>query len=370
MRGKGMTKTILIAGYYGFSNSGDDAVLASICRDIKKKGAPYKARIMSNKPIVTMNDYGVEAVQRKNPVVVFKEIKKADVLLMGGGSLLQDTSSSRSLYYYLSLIVMARLVGTKVILYANGIGPISRLFNRWLVKAVINSVDMITLREHLSGHVLEKLGVNKPPVFVTSDPVFNLEVEARDIESILIDEGIPRDRDFIAVFFRDWGKELAYIKRTALICDYVVNKYDMNVVFVPMKHPSDLNISRSIKKHMAQKDRGYVMQKKYDSDTLIQLIGKSKLIISMRLHALLYAAIQSIPMIGVVYDPKVKYYLDELHVQGVEDVHDFQPEEVEGYVDEIMENYEAICQKIAVETEHHRKMAKKNIGYLLSLIDR
>jgi len=364
-----MSKTILIAGYYGFSNSGDDAVLASICRDIKKKGAPYKARIMSNKPGITKVDYGVEAVQRKNPLVVFNEIRKADVLLMGGGSLLQDASSSRSLYYYLSLILMAKVVKTKVILYANGIGPIRKRFNQWAVKQVINNVEMITLRERLSGKVLEKIGVNRPPIYVTSDPVFNLEVKKRDVDGMLQAEGIPVDKDFVAVFYRDWGKDNAYIGRTSIICDYIVDKYDMNVVFIPMKHPGDLNVSAAIRKEMKNKNRGYLMKEKYDSDALIQLIGHSKFIISMRLHALLYAAIQSRPMIGIVYDPKVKYYLDELHVQGVEDVHDFQPEEVEGYVDEIMNNYEAVCRRIARETKHHRDQARKNIDYLISIID-
>ena len=364
-----MTKTILIAGYYGFSNSGDDAVLASICRDIKKKGAPYKARIMSNKPGITKVDYGVEAVQRKNPYVVFNEIRQADVLLMGGGSLLQDTSSSRSLYYYLSLIIMAKMVGTKVILYANGIGPIGRRFNQWAVKHVINHVEMITLRERLSGKVLEKIGVTKPPIHVTSDPVFNLEIQERDVDEMLSSEGIPLNKDFVAVFYRDWGKDSGYIGRTAKFCDYIVDNYDMNIVFVAMKHPGDLNVSSAIRQKMQEKEQGYVMQKKYDSDALIQLIGKSKLIISMRLHALLYAAIQSTPMIGIVYDPKVKYYLDELHVQGVEDVHDFCPEEVEGYIDNIMKNYEEVCKQIAKETQHHRKMAQTNIDYLLSIID-
>lgn len=364
-----MTKTILIAGYYGFSNSGDDAVLASICRDIKKKGSPYRARIMSNRPVDTMEDYGVEAVQRKNPFVVYDEIKKADVLLMGGGSLLQDVTSSRSLYYYLSLILMAKSVGTKVILYANGIGPISRRINRWFVGKIVNKVDMITLRERLSKKVLAKLGVTKPEVHVTSDPVFNLDTVPRDVDQTLADEGVPADKPIAAVFYREWGKDKDYVGKTSAICDYIVDKYDMNIAFVPMKHPSDLKVSIAIREGMAHKDRGYVMKARYDSDTMIQLIGRSDLIISMRLHALLYAAIQAVPMIGVVYDPKVKYYLDELKVPGVEDVHSFEPEEMQTYIDGIMADYEGTCQRIGEEANRQRQLAERNIDYLLSLID-
>lgn len=363
-----MSKKILIAGYYGFSNSGDDAVLASICRDIEKKGSGYEARILSNMPEKTSQDYGFPAVDRTNPITVIKEIIKAEVLLMGGGSLLQDVTSSRSLYYYLTLLVIAKVFRTKTILYANGIGPIRKKGNRWLAKWVINRVSLITLRERLSFDELKRIGVVKPDVHVTSDPVFNLDVKLRDVDGILKDEKIPTDKPLVAIFFRTWGRHSGYIKKTAKLCDYITQKYDMNILFVPMKHPSDLKVSEEIGKLMTSK--AYYLKNKYDSDTLIELIGQTHFVISMRLHALLYAAIKSVPMIGFVYDPKVKYYLQELDMYAVEDMNHFDEKEVEGFVDDIITNYEEIKLRIEEVTDIQRKQSEKNIEHLIELVDR
>lgn len=363
-----MKKTILIAGYYGFSNSGDDAVLASVCRDISKKGKRYQARILSNMPEKTMRDYNVPAVNRKNMLKVIREIKNAEVLLLGGGSLLQDVTSSRSLYYYLGHIVIAKIFKTKTILYANGIGPLNKKFNRYLVEKVINRVDIITLREQLSEVELKRLKVTKPEIHVTSDPVFNLEVMDVNIDKVLRDEGIDVSRPIVALFFRSWGTHKKYIEKVAKLSDYIVKKYDMTILFVPMKHPSDLVVSKSIQEKMVSSS--YILKNKYDSDTLIQLIGSTKFVISMRLHALLYAAIKDIPMIGFVYDPKVKYYLEELDMYSVEDINTFNAQDIEGFIDEIIGNYDEIKEHINKVAIKQKIKAKKNIEYLIDLVER
>lgn len=172
---------------------------------LEKKGPSYEARILSNMPEKTKRDYGFEAINRRNIVHLLKEIKKAEVLLMGGGSLLQDVTSSRSLYYYLSLLVIARMFGTKTILYANGIGPIKKSHNRLLAKMIMNKVSVITLRERLSEKELVRLKVDQPKIHITSDPVFNLEVPKIDTARILAKEGIKSDNGLVAIFFQVLG---------------------------------------------------------------------------------------------------------------------------------------------------------------------
>ena len=73
-------------------------------------------------------------------------------------------------------------------LYANGIGPVSGKLNRRLVKMVVNTVDVITLREKLSEADLKSIGVTKPNIMVTADPAFNLESISDDEAWKLLDE--------------------------------------------------------------------------------------------------------------------------------------------------------------------------------------
>jgi len=119
-------KKILVSGYYGYQNSGDDAILHSICHDIKQLNIESEITVLSNQPHVTMSEYSVNAVDRFNLKKVIKQIKNCDVLVMGGGTLIQDLTSTRSLYYYLGIIWMAKFYKKKVMLYGNGIGSAAK----------------------------------------------------------------------------------------------------------------------------------------------------------------------------------------------------------------------------------------------------
>jgi polysaccharide pyruvyl transferase CsaB len=185
----------LIVGYYGYSNSGDEAILSSICHDINQLEHKAKITVLSHNPESTINEYDVASCNRFNFFKVVKAIKCTDIVLMGGGSLLQDGTSSRSLYYYLFILKLASIFKKKVMLYANGIGPINKVFNRKMTTRIVNKVELITLRESLSLEQLQLLGINKPAIHVTADPVFNMEISTADI-SVLKDRyqlGSPHD---------------------------------------------------------------------------------------------------------------------------------------------------------------------------------
>lgn len=351
-------KKILISGYYGYSNSGDDAILSSICNDIKQLSNDNEITILSNSPQNTTKEYGVHSIYRFSLKQVIKAIKATDIVLMGGGTLIQDNTSSRSLMYYLSIIWFAKKFNKKCIIYASGIGPIKRSINRKITKKVINTVDVITLREHLSKKELEGLGISEPRIYVTADPAFNLPTSKMNVDQILLDEGVDTSKPLVAVLFRSWKAEKDYIQKTATLCDHIINQYDMNIVFIPMKYPADLDISMQIQAAMTNK--ASVLKKKYDVSTLIELIGSMKLVLSMRLHALIYAAIKNVPMIGFVYDPKVDYYLKVLDMYSAGNISTYDINKVKKDINEIMDNYKAIQARLKDKALKLKKEASKN----------
>lgn len=138
---------IVISGYYGFANAGDEAMLAAIIKALRSTEDALELTVISGNPQVTAAQYGVTSIHRFNPLEIISSLRGCDLLLSGGGSLLQDVTSKRSLLYYLSILGLGLLLGKKVMLFAQGIGPIHSGLLRKLTKVVCSHVNLITVRD-------------------------------------------------------------------------------------------------------------------------------------------------------------------------------------------------------------------------------
>lgn len=312
---------LLIAGYHGYGNCGDEATLMAMTSNIKEMAPDVNITAISHIPELTKTEYNINSVQRFNAIEVMRAIVKSDIILSGGGTLIQNGTSTRSLLYYLSIIKFAKLFRKKVMLYSNGIGPVVGKINRKLVKLVVNNVDLITLREEFSARDLADIGVKKPKIHITADAAFTLKsISKENAINILKNENIPLDKEIIGISVREWNKAkdgLKYIKELTKVCDNMV-KDGKTIVFIPMEHPKDLEVSKKIMAQM--EEESYILAKNYKPDEILGVVGEMNLILGMRLHMLLFSALKKVPMIGLVYDPKIEYYLDVLNMPKGGDV--------------------------------------------------
>jgi polysaccharide pyruvyl transferase CsaB len=308
-RESGFLYDIVIAGYYGFKNIGDEALLLAITKDLKPYIKDIKIAVLSNNPLETRLLYGVYSINRFNIINIFKTMKQSRMFMYGGGTLIQENTSTRSLIYYLGMIWMAKKTGLKVMLYANGIEPINKYINKKLTKFVLDKVDMITLREKESKNELQKLGIIKPKTIVTADPAFTIEPSSEiEVKKIYFDEGITMEKPLVGFSIRKWQGYKNYIEVIAQIADYVIEEYDVTPVFLPMQYPGDLLITKSIVEKM--KYKGYVLSNKFSVSQVLGITSKMDLMIGMRLHALVFAVSLGIPVVGLVYEPKVQWFLE------------------------------------------------------------
>lgn len=365
----GNVHRFIFSGYYGFRNAGDDAILSSIISSLPDHYSDVRMTVLSNRPKETRKRFDVEAIYRFHYPAIYRRLKNCDVLVSGGGSLLQDRTSTRSLMYYLSLMSMAKSLGKKVMLYANGIGPVSKKRNRLRVKKQINRIDLITLREEKSKVELVNLGVTKPPIHITADPVFTMEPPSKKlIRGYLREEGILYQRKRIGVSVRDWKDMESTIPAFAAFLDEIAAKYDMDIVFIIMQHSHDFEISDKIRRQM--KENSYLLIGDYTPSEILGITGEMDYILSMRLHTLIFAAKQRIPMIGYVYDPKISYYLDQLGMLSAGEISNFDKDASVVLFSELVENREKY---VAILDDHTRILeenAKLNNTYLLSLLEK
>ena len=155
---------VVISGYYGFANAGDEAMLAAIVGSLKDIIPDVSITVITGNCRMTRENHNVQAVHRLNFFAIAAAIRRCDILISGGGSLLQDVTSARSLYYYLWIMKIALFFKKPVMLYAQGIGPVRGAKARRAVRKVLQRVAVIGVRDADSKAELAAMGVTKPPV--------------------------------------------------------------------------------------------------------------------------------------------------------------------------------------------------------------
>lgn len=365
--GKAKAYDVLISGYYGFDNSGDDAILMAIVNNLKTNKEDIKIAVLSKNPTETSKIYGVDSVDRFNLFKVVSAMKKSKLFINGGGNLIQDISSTRSLMYYLSTILIAKAIGLKVMLYANGIGPVNKGFNRRLVSRVVNKVDVITLREEASKLELDVLGITRPEIVITADPALSLEPAPEDvIDEIFRAEGIDGTSPLVGFSIRKWTNYDKYSQIVAQVADYLIEKYSAVPVFLPMHFPADLAISRDIASKM--KGKPYIINNKYDIYKTLGIVKRLEMMVGMRLHALIYATNLAVPVIGLIYDPKVEGFLQYVSQPSAGDVSRLDLESFKAVVDRVWTDRASIKSQLSAANPELRDKALSNAEIAIKLL--
>lgn len=299
---------VVLSGYYGFDNAGDEALLTAITRSLLSSSAgELECVVLSGNPSRTEAIHGVRAVGRMHPLVLLRELLRADLLISGGGSLLQDVTGWRSIPYYLGVVALAKLLGKPVAFYAQGVGPIRGALGKYLTRMIANQVNLITLRDQDSADLLRELGVQDPPMKVTADPVFSMQPPVLDpafAQSYLKEIGFSPEQPPIGLSLRRWKAFSA--EDWAIFCD-ALQAAGLPVLLIPFQTPEDLVWCRQVSDLARSKPP--VADRPMTFIELISLVAAVPLLIGMRLHSLIFAACAGTPFEGLAYDPKVESFL-------------------------------------------------------------
>ncbi len=292
---------IVICGYYGYANAGDEIILRQLVKGIKNK-LPEMALSVLTRP-GEKKKRGYRNVNRYNPLKIFLEIRSASALMMGGGSLFQDKSGVFSIYYYFLIIIFGWLLGKKVIIFNQGIGPIGNSFNRYISLFIFRLPDIIIVRDEHSFKYLQKFKYLREKIFLGADPVFSLKpVTARDYSG----------RNKVAVSLRRWKN--FYLNKSAVEIKKELKKYGYETLFLNMHRSYDSPACGA----------GYNTACKNEKE-VFSMLRESRALVGMRLHSLMLGALAGLPMVGVSYDPKVESFCRYMEIPYV-DIKSFSPE--------------------------------------------
>ncbi|HLJ61220.1 MAG TPA: polysaccharide pyruvyl transferase CsaB [bacterium] len=298
---------IVISGYYGFDNLGDEAVLAATVQELRRRRPDAEIAVLSAAPDATARTHGIRGVARTAPGAIAGVLRGADLLLCGGGSLFQDATSWRSPWYYLGVLSLGRRLARRTAVHAQGIEPPTRATVRAGVAYVVDRVDLVTLRDRTSQSVLASLGVRRPRIVVSADPSWLLEPDwsaAAVAERARWGAG-PR----FGLALRAWGSGAA-VRAAVAAARAVTARLGVRWVLLPMHRPWDLAVADEVAGELG--DIATVVRAPLGPREILALVGALDVLVGMRLHALLFAAAQGVPIVPVAYDPKVTALAREL----------------------------------------------------------
>ncbi len=363
----------IVSGYYGFRNIGDEALLMSIINDLKKFKPDIRLMVLSKVPNGTSKDYNVDSISRLNMRRIFQVMKKSRAFIYGGGNLLQDNTSTRSLIFYLSCVWLAKKLNLKVMFYANGIGPLKKRLNRLLTKKIMNQVDVITLREKLSFEELRQMDIARPRIMLTADAALTATDFKNGFDTGVMELlGLNNEKPLLGISLRKYpGHEKVehekYESAIAHAIDHLSGKYGIHPVFFPMQHPEDIPILENVAAKMHGKST--IVREKLNVCQTYDLISRMDMILGMRLHSLVFSAAATIPMVGLVYDPKIQGFLDYIGQPSAGDVRFLECENLINLSEGVWNDREAISRRLGAIMPELKEKARENARVAIDLIN-
>lgn len=332
---------VVVSGYYGFDNAGDEAVLAAIVAALRHECPAVRPVVLSGNPERTAARHGVEAVPRLSPAAVRKALRGAALFVSGGGTLLQDLTGWGSVPYYGGLMLLARRLGVPVFVWAQGIGPLRRAALRRLAGRALAAADEVTVRDEASASLALELGVAPERVRLAADPVFALagcvpavagRAPAR-VAGVLVgkdgvSEGARRllaslpDEPLLGVSLRPLPGERAEpngdraaAEATAGALAGCLARLGARAVPLPFHPPQDgprlEALAAALGPH-AVPWPGDVSPAAFSAVDWLALLGRLEMVLTMRLHGLIFAACAGVPFVAVGSDPKLAAHVAEL----------------------------------------------------------
>lgn len=314
---------VLVSGYYGFGNAGDEAVLDGLLHSLRLANcAPgLEVTVLSADPGYTERVHGVEALERTRLLPIWRALREADLFISGGGGLLQDATSRRSPLYYLALIEMAHKAGTPVYLYGQGVGPLSSPAVLRAARAILPRAAGAGARDELSAQLLHRLGMDEEKVQLTADAAFALDPPPAVARAAVLEElALPFGRfPLVGVVWRPplrrSGANL--LPRVARAVAHLAGATGAGVVVMSFHPRVDRAASQELARAIA-KERPevpvFVPSARFEHRRWLALAAALDLAVTVRYHGLAFAAIGGVPALAIAYDPKVSSLAERLGV--------------------------------------------------------
>jgi polysaccharide pyruvyl transferase WcaK-like protein len=299
-------KTILLYGYYGHDNIGDDLMLEGLVNHLLEK---YKVSVMvltaSNLEFLIKYNVKQILLSRNNIIEVLFGIYEADLVVWGGGTCFYDTAGLKGLREIKKIQILCKLLFTDFGFLNVGVGTISTEQGWKLIDRLVNNSVKVLLRDSNSLKLLlNRKRINKVLIHKGNDLIF---LKNFTVNPVRRNKKRIMNLSFSGVYFLDENISFFYAK----ILNHLVQEIPgIRIHFLPAHTgvKNDNIFHEKIAKYL--KKGNWEICRPGSHEGFIMLMQQMDFHIGMRLHSIIIADLLALPNIGLNYSNKVKYYLE------------------------------------------------------------
>lgn len=320
-------KKILIAGHYGFGNTGDEAILSSIIKNFCAGQKKLEFIVASSNPQLTTITHQVQSIHWQDINSLFESAKQSDLIMIGGGGVFVDywgvpnntqlTQYHWGIAYYNAIGLLSILFNKPFVIHSVGVGPLITEEGKYLTKQTFEIADRATVRDKISADLLKSIKVSTERIRITTDPALFLEPEYTTALKIFQSTGIKlEDKPILGICIRNWESG-NWKHELAEALDLFLETHTAQVVFIPFQIEespleNDLSVSQEIRLLLHHKNDVFILSNIYQPEITKALLSNCHLVIGMRLHSLIFAVGTETSVIALAYDPKVSGFMESL----------------------------------------------------------
>ena len=334
-----MTK-LVIAGYYGFGNTGDEAILSGLISDLARTLPDIEYTVLSGNPYQTYNWHGVDAIHWTDLDRIQAAVAGSDLVILGGGGILHDshhfildpshvlTPHFAGLSYYASIPLLAYLNDVPCVMTAVGVGPLESAAARQLSSVIFDLCVQSTVRDMQSlDFIDDELDVSKgirSRISLAADLAFLHEFETLVEESSGVRAFEVSEGRLLGVSLRHWDfgqPQDVWERETAAALDRLVIEEGYHILLIPFQvleetvYENDEQVCQRVLENMKEQGSAQMLDEVEGFRTAIDAVRQCDSVLGMRYHSVLFALRAGIPVVGLGYDAKVLNLLNEFEMQ-------------------------------------------------------
>jgi polysaccharide pyruvyl transferase CsaB len=382
--------TILIGGYYGFGNTGDEAILSAMLNDLRSLQPELEFIVVSGNPGETAAHYNVEAIPWSDIPALLEAVQQCNLIILGGGGLFHDywgvqtdtllTRNLTGIPFFSGFPLLAELTKKPCMIYAVGVGPLLYEEGKRLTRFAFEEAKIATVRDIESKNLLQSLSPKCKHVKVTADPAFSLLLDEGGAREALLNAQVRRDGDIplVGVCLRNWDVNIVpevWQEQIAPALDRFVESCGCSLIFIPFQNLSgyplgdDLAVAEEVIAQMHAAKNATILRGNYSPEVIAGILAQCDLVVGMRLHSLIFAAKAGVPTVGVIYDPKVANLMTSLGMGAYAlDLNSLTPEQLWMTMNQAWSKRKQIRRSLMTRAGALKKLAKENARLAISLL--